>query len=277
MSVVRWRRAAALDYDGTMAVGGKAVDSVMAMLSGALPPDLMRVIATGRSLQSLRSSWEEPWPADFLIFSSGSGIYDCRSGEIIWTRLLTPELTRKACLLLEKEEVDYMVHFPIPENHRFYYRRKQGHPDFERRIVHYAPYALEYEEIGTDSFTATQLLAIGDVSQLYPGVFERLGPDFAVIRATSPLDGASVWMELFHPGVDKGSALARLCGDYGIDREAVIAVGNDYNDLHMLEWAGSAAVVSGSPGPLLERYSVCGEAASGGAADAVFSWLGRRI
>jgi hydroxymethylpyrimidine pyrophosphatase-like HAD family hydrolase len=124
-----------------------------------------------------------------------------------------------------------------------------------------------------NGFGATQLLAIGDREHLYPRIFDRLGDNFAVIRATSPLDGESIWMEIFPPGVDKGSGLARLCHDMGIERKNVLAVGNDYNDIHMLEWAGNAAVVAGSPAILAECFSLVPSAREGGAAYALSSWL----
>ena len=39
-------------------------------------------------------------------------------------------------------------------------------------------------------------------------------------------------------GADKGAALARLCSRLDIVAEEVIAFGDNYNDLTMLEWAG---------------------------------------
>ncbi len=268
-----YTRAVALDFDGTMAIGGRAVDRVVSLLGDGVPGDLLRIVATGRSLHSLRSSWPEPWPADYLLFSSGSGLYDCREGRVIRKQLLTPGLTADARLILEDEELDYMIHFPIPDNHRFFYRRRRGHPDFERRVVHYAPYAQELAESDLDGFGATQLLAIGDRDHLYPRIFDRLDGKFAVIRATSPLDGESIWMEIFPPGVDKGSGVADLCRDMGIDQKNVLAIGNDYNDIHMLEWAGSAAVVAGSPAALTAGFTLVPSAEEGGAAHALTEWL----
>jgi hydroxymethylpyrimidine pyrophosphatase-like HAD family hydrolase len=268
-----YARAVALDFDGTIAIGGKPVEAVVSLLREGLPADLLRIIATGRSLHSLRSSWPEPWPADYLLFSSGAGLYDCRERGVIRKQLLSPGLTTAASLILEEEAIDYMVHFPIPDNHRFFYRRRNGHPDFERRVVHYAPYAQELAPADMNGFGATQLLAIGDREHLYPRIFDRLGDKFAVIRATSPLDGVSIWMEIFSPGVDKGSGLAGLCHDLGIERKNVLAVGNDYNDIHMLEWAGNAAVVADSPPDFAECFPLVPSAREGGAAYALSSWL----
>jgi Cof subfamily protein (haloacid dehalogenase superfamily) len=44
--------------------------------------------------------------------------------------------------------------------------------------------------------------------------------------------------ELGPAGVDKGTGLAWLCEEIGIDAEAVLACGDDWNDLTMLAWSG---------------------------------------
>ncbi|MDJ0396301.1 Cof-type HAD-IIB family hydrolase [Rhodococcus sp. G-MC3] len=48
------------------------------------------------------------------------------------------------------------------------------------------------------------------------------------------------YIEMSAAGVSKASALARLCSEYGIGAESVAAVGDAFNDLPMLEWAGTA-------------------------------------
>ena len=51
------------------------------------------------------------------------------------------------------------------------------------------------------------------------------------------------FVEITPVGADKGSALARLCGNLGIDRSEVIAFGDNQNDLTMLEWAGTGVAM----------------------------------
>lgn len=46
------------------------------------------------------------------------------------------------------------------------------------------------------------------------------------------------FLEIMNPGTGKGAALAAVAGYYGIDRENIVAVGDSYNDLDMIEYAG---------------------------------------
>jgi Cof subfamily protein (haloacid dehalogenase superfamily) len=50
-------------------------------------------------------------------------------------------------------------------------------------------------------------------------------------------------LDLLPPGVSKGWALARLAGSLGIDRKETMAIGDNWNDVDMLEWAGQAVMM----------------------------------
>lgn len=62
------------------------------------------------------------------------------------------------------------------------------------------------------------------------------------------------FVEITPDGADKGSALARLCAGLGIDRSEVIAFGDNYNDLTMLEWAGRG-VAMGNAEPAVREVA----------------------
>ena len=80
-------------------------------------------------------------------------------------------------------------------------------------------------------------------------------PGFQVIRATSPLDGASTWIEIFPLGVNKAAAATWLKQSSRGDEFECMAVGNDYNDLDLLAWAEHAFVVGNAPAELCARYA----------------------
>lgn len=52
------------------------------------------------------------------------------------------------------------------------------------------------------------------------------------------------FLEFSHPQATKGDALAYLAGYFGVKREEIMAVGDSYNDLEMLEYAGLGVVVA---------------------------------
>jgi Cof subfamily protein (haloacid dehalogenase superfamily) len=65
----------------------------------------------------------------------------------------------------------------------------------------------------------------------------------AAVRTEYPARDLSI-VDLLPPGVSKGWALERLAARLGIDRKETMAIGDNWNDVNMLEWAGQAVLMS---------------------------------
>ncbi len=114
-----------LQPDGSFRVADLAAMELLA--AGKIP----RVIATGRSLFSARRVLEDTFPIDFLVFSAGAGVLDWAGGELIRRRTIPARLVERAVALLQELRLDFMVHAPIPDNHRFHWvAAGGGKPDF---------------------------------------------------------------------------------------------------------------------------------------------------
>jgi len=243
---------------------------------------VLRVVATGRNLFSARKVLDPSFPVDYLLFSSGAGIMDWASQRLLWKSSMDHGQLESAFTALSRRGLDFMVHLPIPENHRFYFypaRSGRPNPDFAARCALYAQFAQPGEGARLSLCEACQLLAVepspapGGCS-VYPQLVEELAA-LRVIRATSPLDGRSCWIEVFSPEVSKACAAAWVARRAGVGQEGVMAVGNDYNDLDLLAWAPASYAVRGSPRELLERFPVVdgGSEADSDFAEAVARWL----
>jgi hydroxymethylpyrimidine pyrophosphatase-like HAD family hydrolase len=55
------------------------------------------------------------------------------------------------------------------------------------------------------------------------------------------------FIDLQHPEATKGLALKRLAELRGLNRREVLAIGNYYNDIGMLQYAGWGVAVANSP------------------------------
>ncbi|MBT6275363.1 MAG: HAD family phosphatase, partial [Chromatiales bacterium] len=237
---------------------------------------VLRVVATGRSLWSARQAIPLDLPIDALVFSSGAGVVTWPDGDLTATANLTSDDLAVAIGQLKEVSCDFMVQHGAPDSHVFHHLRTSGvpNPDFDRRIARYDRYATALESDPPSS--AAHLVAI---HPLAGGVemWRRLKaclPAFNVVRTTSPIDGESVWIEVFPAGVSKASACAALAAERNIPRDAVMAVGNDYNDLDLLEWAGNSFVVANAPAPLRQRFASVASHRDSGVSDAVCRWLG---
>jgi Cof subfamily protein (haloacid dehalogenase superfamily) len=67
--------------------------------------------------------------------------------------------------------------------------------------------------------------------------------DCDCVRTEYPARDLSI-LDLVPPGVSKGNALEQLAARLGVDRKETMAIGDNWNDLGMLEWAGQAIVMA---------------------------------
>jgi len=144
------------------------------------------------------------------------------------------------------------------------------------RVKHHARLAPLEDALGSATDDPLQVMFSGPIAPLRE-VYASL--DTAPFRADFQLtktfyeDRDLGMMDLIHPHCSKGAALrewARVCG---VPQAQVMAVGDNYNDLDMLEYAG-VAVVMGNSVPELQAlgWHVTAGNDDAGLADAIERW-----
>ena len=265
------------DFDGTLLRSDHSFsDADLDVLKRLGHLGIIRVIATGRSIYSLNTVDISELPLDFIIFSSGAGIIQHPGGRIIRKVSLEPHEVNRAIKILQANHLDFMVHHPIPDNHAFsYFESTPDNPDFKRRIALYDQFAKPLDETNDGFGPATQLLAVVPPAETLPvlEVIRKKLPDFNVIQTTSPLDAQSTWIEIFPANVSKSLAVAWLNSALGLNSDQTLSIGNDYNDLDLLEWAGTSFVVENAPQDLKKRFQVVASHNQSGVSEAVERWL----
>ncbi len=77
------------------------------------------------------------------------------------------------------------------------------------------------------------------------------------VRTEYPARDLSI-LDLLPRGVSKGWALQRLAVRLGIDRKETLAIGDNWNDVDMLEWAGQAFMMGNAAQELRTMAKVNG-------------------
>ncbi len=81
--------------------------------------------------------------------------------------------------------------------------------------------------------------------------------DCACVRTEYPARDLSI-LDLLSPGVSKAWALERLAARLGVNRKETMAIGDNWNDVGMLEWAGQAVLMSNATAELRTMARVRG-------------------
>lgn len=244
------------DLDGTLLNTARSVSTNnLACLEQLGHRSIVRVIATGRSHYSFRQVITRTFPADYLIFSSGAGILDLRNNHILMCANLSAEDVTVITEQLHAHKTDFMVHHPVPDNHQFVYSsHNDANEDFNRRIRLYHAFAREHDTGTPFPGPAAQVIAIlpSDTERFVS--VKRSLDGYQVTRTTSPLDHKSIWMEIQPSDIHKGSAAAWLCNHLGLNPACSVGIGNDYNDLDLLDFTPHSYLLKNGPSELHHRY-----------------------
>lgn len=285
-STANYKGLFVVDLDGTLLNSERQIaEEDLKALMRLREMEYLVAIATGRSNYSFDqlmaklgySGTPNSLPVDYVIFSTGAGIMDFPGNRLLKSCTLSPEDVRCASEYLETSGLDYMIHRPVPDTRHFLYSfNGRVNPDFHTRLKMYSDFATPLSPEMLDDFGgATQVLCIvpGEVGHDVAAEIKSFLKQCSVIKATSPLDRKSIWIEIFAPTVSKSQAVKWLADSVGLEQNMTCAVGNDYNDEDLLQWAGKSFIVANGPSPLKTLFQSVASNDNSGVAEAVDRWL----
>ena len=256
------------DFDGTLLSDDRLIGQQDLKTLGQLrTAGITTVIATGRSLFSFERALgtmglaPSDLPLDYLIFSTGAGVISWPGKELVRSQSIPKEGIHRIISCFDGHGFDYMIHKAIPDTSYFLFKvSSRNNADFSRRMEMYSGFGTSLEQAGMVYESATEVLAIvpeGVDIELMEQLRSEL-KEFSVIPATSPLDHKSSWIEVFDGQVSKSGTAAWLAEKLGVQQQNCVAVGNDYNDEDLLEWAGQGYLMENAPDVLKKRFACAG-------------------
>jgi Cof subfamily protein (haloacid dehalogenase superfamily) len=197
-----------------------------------------------------------------VILYNGGQVLDFATGRTLYERLLPREVAR-AALDLARRDPEVQPHLYLHD--RVYVERRHPLTD-----AFAADDGLTYDVV--PSFDA--LLGEDPHKLLVVGAPERVQAlQRAVREARLPahdVQSEPVYLEILPPGVTKGTALAAVLGTLDVAASETIAVGDNWNDLEMIETAGLGVAMGHAPSALRARADyVCGTAEDEGVKDVI--------
>ncbi len=250
-------RLIATDIDGTLQTSDHATSPrTLAALRAVADAGVVVVPASGRQPFSILDALAGTFLAECPILGANGAIAThLGTGEVYFEDLLSVEaqttLYRRLhrrfpgirCVSIRDGGVTFVpqrgyVGLMDPGDHG----RRPGMREFALAEVIGTPslkFVLRDPEVPVDTLlTAARKVAV---------------PGCSVTTSSAP------FIEVSAEGVNKGSALARLCGILGIERGDVLAFGDDRNDIEMLAWSGHGVAMGHARPEVLE---VCDERAA---------------
>jgi Cof subfamily protein (haloacid dehalogenase superfamily) len=241
------------DIDGTLVNASREITPpVHAAVAAARARGVRVCLATGRIWPSARQFVHTLGADPPAILYNGGLVYDFVRDEV-WFRAPLPAQHADDVLRILRRHpgvqphlyVDDRVYIPAMNEITAIYQRKdslQTHPvgdlaDWLRADPGRVP---------------MKILIIGERPALEAVVRDIEALSYAVNHVFSE----TIYLEILPPGVSKGTALAAMAARLGVPRQAIIAVGDNLNDLAMIEYAGLGVAMGNAPEALRARADV---------------------
>ncbi len=250
----------ATDLDGTFLKNDKSISKEnIDTLQSLGERGILRVVATGRNLKKTQEVIANHVPFDYIVFSSGAGVYDCKSEKLLYYQNLDKIVVSQLSDLLVKRDLNFHLFKPVPENFKCWYHRGsipcsefESYFDFHQSDAEPLPVS---QNINSE---ACQFLVVFpnnmDLFQSLKDEIQENFPEVKVVRTSSPLETGYIWMEIFHHSVSKGNGVKFLCDSLQIGHEFTLGIGNDFNDLDLLEFTNYSYIVENGPTELKDRF-----------------------
>lgn len=231
----------AFDLDGTLISPGDVLSEKNAVALEELYKKGVKLVpTTGRSLYEMPTSVLEFPYFEYYITSGGACTYNAETLEMIESRLIPPERSKKLFDILFDYDTVTMTHFEgeglvdadlVSEE---YYNKcrvnesfKKFIPEKDRAIPNFNEACMKMEGVElTCSF-------IGSDEEM-AGFKERVREAGGFSIASSAKDN----VEVTDANADKGKAILSLASSLGISREEIIGVGDSRNDIALIRAAG---------------------------------------
>ena len=270
-------RLIALDIDGTILDSeGRIPAANRDAIARAIDAGVEVALATGRRYDFARSIFEK-LPSPLTLILSNGAIVKTRDGETRMRSLLPRDTARAVLADVPEHRASAAVVFDRPREGQVVFEAIDwDHPRHHRFFAANRPFLRESVPL-EDCLTEDpiQVMFSGGCVEMR-GLFERLqgaAAEYSVALTEYEHRDFSM-VDVVRAGCSKGSALRAWSEHRGLARAEVMAMGDNLNDLQMLEFAGTAVLMGNALPELKARgWAVTGTNDEAGVARAIERYI----
>ncbi len=262
----------AIDLDGTLLNSyGQISEKNRNALNKAKEHNAEIIIASGRTTDSVRNIANDIGAKSYIICGNGSLIYDLQKEEIIYDKFIDKKKALQIIEICEQNSIYYNIYTEnmvitktLNNNVLFYYQENASKPDNKKTKINIVQDIYKYvEELENQHILK---ITISDSNSIiFNGIIRKLRN----IKDIDVLDVAHMsrkiiktgteetvieyyYTEITSKNVDKWYAIEYLMDKLNIQRQEVMAIGDNVNDKMMIENAG-CGVAMGNSAPYIKE------------------------
>jgi len=249
-------RLLALDIDGTLLDShGQVPEENREAIRRALAAGVEVVLATGRRYDFARPVFDV-LPGPLTLILSNGAVVKSGEGRTLIRHLLPRAIAREVLGRFPEHRESAAVIFDRPREGQVVYEAIDWeHPKHHRFFATNRPYLAEVRPL-EDCLTEDPLQV------MFTGGWAAMRDVYLRLQPVVPLFEVALTeyehrdfslVDVVRAGCSKGSALREWAAARGVPPDAVMAIGDNHNDLTMLEFAGRPVVMGNAGGELKSR------------------------
>lgn len=278
--------ALAIDLDGTLLSPDATVsERNRAAVARARDAGITVLVCTGRGLAESRRALDAIGQLDPVVVAGGSIVADPTTAATLHRATIHTDIVRAATDIFHSERVPALV-LKDPADLDYDYLVLEGaeaHPLDEVTRWWFREHALRvrtgahtHDDEHPEHTVRVGICAVGSISARAARAAEKkLGDsivmhDFAAVHPQDHAAEITHILELFSPSATKWGGIEWICKDRNLDPARIAAIGDEINDLTMIENAGlSVAMGNAKPAIKQAAHYHTGTNAESGVADAI--------
>lgn len=261
-----------IDLDGTLLNSyGEVSENTKNALKKVVEQGTEVVLASGRPISSTKTLALELGVDNYLISGNGAIVYDIKNDEIIYDKFLNKEQVLKIAKICEENSIFYNIYTEddvitksLNYNVLFYHKENLKKIEEKRTHINIVQDIVKYiEEHENDRFLK---VTVCDESQMiFNSIIRKLKEidniDILEVehmsrkKIKSGTEDVSIeyhYTEITNQNVNKWTAIEFLMNKLNINKEDVVAIGDNVNDKEMLVNAG-LGIVMGNSNPKIKE------------------------
>lgn len=262
----------AIDLDGTLLNSfGEVTENTKNVLLEAKEKGIEIVLASGRPISSTKSLAVEIGLDHYIISGNGAVVYDIKNEAVVYDKFLSKEQVFNVIDVCEANSIFYNIYTEdevitksLNYNVLFYHKENIKKIEEKRTHINVVSNVKEYiEQSGNTKFL--KITVCDESKMIFNGIIRKLkelgGLDILNVEhmsrkkfklGTEEVSIEYHYTEITNENVNKWTAIEYLLNKLNIDKNDVVAIGDNINDREMIENSG-LGIVMGNSNPIMKE------------------------
>ena len=256
----------AVDLDGTLLNQyGEVTENTKRVIKNVMRKGTQVVLASGRSIDSIQNISNEIGASRYIVAGNGAVLYDIQEQKNLYENYIPLEKAKKIIDICEENSIFYNIYTNkkiVTKNLRYnvlyYYKENLKKADRKKTNIDIVDSIQDYVKNMRDE-KIMKIFICDETASVFNSIMKK----FEEIPNVETLDVSHMsrkvikkgtlefpieyyYTEISMKNVDKWNAIEFLINKMGINKDEVIAIGDNMNDKKMIEEAGLGITMEGS-------------------------------